>query len=807
MDVDRGARESIAARAAAMATMKSLPPPPYSVQDPSHSDGEAATRVPPRRAVNSSIPPQQHTQFSPSVRPSLQTSFIERPERGFPRSTPSIVSPETPWSAGSQSSSYALDLEKGGFISARSYFQMRYYEYPRPRDTLFHLLIIGQETRTDELPYPQPSDRWSGRAVDSQDWDTFLNHLFPKHSVESHAVAAHKQLKGGGGLPLQGLRVRAQRGDTSSPLSGSYSKPDFGKPADLYGDNGETERLRRLRLNAVAAEWNEGFFDPRGLKVIVDFDKSSSSPTISTRPSLRSLISVQSSPSTPVTPRSPSPPGLIPVSSNLTLSTTNLGAITPQRTANVLQKPPPPPKPEETPLHQAVAKGSKSKVKEILKGGTDNLETPDFKGETALYRAVFRGDKSIVQLLLEKGANPAARPPGCNSPLHLSVNRDRKTILEMLLERSTKEEIEETTSTGETALYLAIQKKYSSCAKILLQHGANPQARPAGQESMLNQTVASCQTSLVQLLLEYGADVEERNKEGDTPLCRSVLKGESKVLEILVKYGATGSVRTTKGEAPLSVAVSRGDTSIVALLLAQRDIDVEVKNSKGETPLYTAVTKGESSITKLLLIKGASPIVSPPGGETVLNLAVSKGNTALTHLLLERGVDLEVRNKDGETPLFKAVSKGHSSITSLLVGKGAVANTMNQDGETALYRAVSKGHTAVVSLLLCNGANTEIPGPNGETPLYKAVSKGHTSIVSLLLCNGANPETPSPLGETPLFRAVSKNESAIVSLLLGRGANPDAPNGNGETPMEYATKKNNKTVLRLLSNYSPRKVD
>lgn len=799
VDVDCGARECVATCAAAMEIIrKSLPPPPYSVDDPSQSDG-ARPPLPPRPALVSPVSPvspQQYTLFSPGATPSLETSYIERPQRGFPDYTPTIVSPEQPWSPEGLGNSYALELEKGGFISALPYFELRSFEYPRPRDTLHHHLIIGQETRPEHLPYPQPSDKWSARTVDYQDWDTFLNHMFPKHSVEVHALAAHKQLKGGSGLFLQGLRIKPQRGDASSPSSGGYQ-------ADVYGDNGETERLRRLRLIAVAAEWNVGFFEPRGLKVTVDFDELNSISTISTRPSMRSLISSQSNPSTP---RSPSPPGLIPVPSDLTPAPTNLTPITSQRTVKVLQKAAPPPKPEETPLHQAVAKGSKSKVKEILKGGVQNLETPDFKGETALYRAVFRGDKSIVQLLLEKGANPAARPPGCNSPLHLSVNRDRKAMLDMLLERSSKDQIDETTSTGETALYLAIQKKYASCARSLLQHGANPQARPAGHESMLNQTVASCQTSLVKVLLEYGADVEERNKDGDTPLCRSVIKGETKVVEVLLKYGATGSVWTAKGEAPLSIAVSRGDTAIVALLLAQREIDVEVKNAKGETPLYTAVTKGESSITKLLLIKGASPTVSPPGGDSVLNLAVSKGNTTLTHLLLERGVDLEVRNQAGETPLLKAVSKGDAAITSLLVGKGAQPNTMNQDGETALYKAVSKGYTAVVSLLLCNGANPETPGPNGETPLYQAVHKANTAIVSLLLCNGANPETPSPLGETPLYRAVTKNETAIVSLLLGRGASPDLPVGNGETPMLYATKKGNKTVLQLLYNYSSRKV-
>jgi ankyrin repeat protein len=771
-----------------MTTRKTLPPPPYSVQD------EQLPVLPPRPSLPSSNSLQQNPQFSRALRPSLQTSFEDRP---IPRT------PETP-RPGNQSTPSSLELEKGGFISARPYFQLHSYDYPRPRDTLYHVIVIGQETGVNDLPYPPPSNKWSERAANAHNWDAFLHHLFPKHSIESHSLATHKQLEVGSGLLLQRLQIGARRGEESSSSSGTYPVSKSRGLTDLYGDNWETERLRRLRLNATAAEWNEGFFEPRGLKVVINFDtpdspRISTPPSLPSRPSISSTPSISNTPSMPTTPSTSSMPGPAPV-------TARSAPIKPQRSVNVLQKPAPPPKPEETRLHQAVAKGSKSKVKSILEKGGESLETPDFKGETALYRAVVRGDKSIVQLLLEKGANPAARPLGCNSPIHLAVDHDRKGILEMLLERTTKEDVDEITSAGETALYLAIQKKYTSCAKILLAYGANPQSRPAGHESMLNLTFTTSQASLVPVLLEYGADVEERNKDGDTPLCRSVIKGDTKAVEALLKYGATGAARTVKGEVPLSIAVSRGNSAIVALLLAQDDIDVEVKNAKGETPLYTAVMKGESSIAKLLLIKGASPTFKPPSGESVLNMAVSKGNSTLTHLLLEGGADLEVRNKSGETPLFKAVSKGDSAITSLLVGKGALVNTMNQEGETALYKAVYKGDTAIVSLLLCNGANTETPGPNGETPLSRAVRKANTSIVNLLLCNGANPETPSPQGETPLYRAVSKNDSALVSLLLGRGASPNIVNRNGDTPMLYATKKGNQSILHLLQNYSMRKV-
>jgi ankyrin repeat protein len=738
------------------ATMNDLnPPPPYSVEDPNRSNAALHALTSQHILASTSlISSNGHT--STGGRPPVATTSLE---------LNSMASPGTHrFESGDN-----CDLEKAGFISAFPYFELRSHSNPRPANTLYHRAVIGPETRPADLPYPEPSGNWLQRSVDVLDWKTFLNHLFPEHSIENHASSSEKVLKSRVGLSFHGrnLESNSSRSQGVTPLLGTYSTGDQSKLMDPYGDNGETDRLRQLRLNAVAMEWNTGFFEPRGLKVVIDLNSSS----FSTR-----------------SPNSPSSTG------------------TRQRyTSDYPQRSPLPARPKDTLLHQAVAKGSKSKVKEALEKEPGDLETPNLKGETALYRAVVQGDKAIVRILLDKGANPAARPPQCSSPLYITVNRDRKSILEMLLARSTREEIEETTPTGETSLYLAVKKRHKSCVELLLVHGANPNSCPAGQESILNLAVLASQTSIVKLLLEHGANVEERNKDGDTPLCCSVKKGESRMVAALLKYGATVAAGNLKGEAPLSIAVSRGETSIVALLLARKEVDVEVENAKGETPLYTAVTRGEPSMAVLLLSKGASPTHSPPHAETMLNLAVSRGNPSLTRLLLNHIVDVDVPNKAGETPLFKAVSNGDTSTAALLVGKGASVNIMSPSGETALYKAIYRGDTSITSLLLCNGANPEIPSPSGETPLYRAVHKGDISMVSLLLCHGASPDTPAPSGETPLYRAVCRNESSIVLLLLAKGANPDTICGSAETALQYAARKGNKTMIQILSSHTRQK--
>jgi ankyrin repeat protein len=372
-------------------------------------------------------------------------------------------------------------------------------------------------------------------------------------------------------LGMQGLSLGQGRSSETQLLLGKNPASGPSSPTPQSHSSTEDERLRRARVGAVAAEWNEGFFEPRGLGVTIQF----------------------TDPTYPTSPRSPS------------------SVEQRRRTSNVLQKAPPP-KSEEALLHQAITKGSKSKVREALEQG-DGLEALNKKGETPLFRAVSKGEKAIAQILLDKGANPATHPLGEYSPLQYAASRDKKSILKLLVEKCNKDEIEEITPAGETALYLAVQKRYNSCIELLLEHGANLNARPIAKESMLNVAVSGSQTSIVKILLEKGAYVEERNKDGDTPLGRAVSKGETKIVKLLIEHGASVVARTGKGEAPLSVAVARGDTSIVTLLLARKDIDVEVRSLKGETPLYKGKLYSEiESLPSPTRLDTSTMLTKPP---------------------------------------------------------------------------------------------------------------------------------------------------------------------------------------------------
>ena len=105
-----------------------------------------------------------------------------------------------------------------------------------PRLSLLeHTIHFNVETTRDDLAFPLPIEAYVGRDVSSRDWSTFVNFLFPRHDqVRNEKLMPEKE-----------------------PQRLSFV--------------GEDTPARRDRILAAVAEWNENFFEPRRIRVNVDF--------------------------------------------------------------------------------------------------------------------------------------------------------------------------------------------------------------------------------------------------------------------------------------------------------------------------------------------------------------------------------------------------------------------------------------------------------------------------------------------------------------------------------------------------------
>ena len=113
---------------------------------------------------------------------------------------------------------------------------------------------------------------------------------------------------------------------------------------------------------------------------------------------------------------------------------------------------------------------------------------------------------------------------------------------------------------GFTGLGLACFFRHPEVARILLDRGADPSlaSTNALHLSPLHSAVASDSFELVDLLLERGADPNAREASGSTPLHSAAGHGNRAVIERLLAAGADKDARTNDGKTPADVARQYG---------------------------------------------------------------------------------------------------------------------------------------------------------------------------------------------------------------------------------------------------------
>ena len=106
------------------------------------------------------------------------------------------------------------------------------------------------------------------------------------------------------------------------------------------------------------------------------------------------------------------------------------------------------------------------------------------------------------------------------------------------------------------------------------------------------------------ILLEHGANVNARDHNAWTPLHYASLWGHLRVAQLLLEHKAISDARNKYNDTPLHMALRHGHLESVRLLLDHR-ADVATRGREGLTPYQIAARDGRDDIAKLLLEHGA----------------------------------------------------------------------------------------------------------------------------------------------------------------------------------------------------------
>jgi uncharacterized protein len=387
-----------------------------------------------------------------------------------------------------------------------------------------------------------------------------------------------------------------------------------------------------------------------------------------------------------------------------------------------------------TPLYIAADQGNAAMIRRLITAGADANGT-DISGETVLMAAVRSGSGDAVRALLDAGALVnTAEPQVGHTALMWAVREDRPELVRLLLARGASLELK--TRTGAKPAVRPPGAGGGSHGVGIVRGGVPPQGeQPAAPGGMTALSFAAREGRLdaARLLVDAGADVNAREANGISPLVMAITNRHTPVAALLLARGADPNAADWWGRTPLWSAVDmrnldldsrtlengveRGPVLdlIEALIAKGADVNARVKefppqrrfmmplgslawvDFTGQTPFLRASLSADVPLMKLLLSKGADP-----------NIPTFNGTTAL---MAAAGVNWVIGQTYSESPAM------YLDAVKLCLELGGDVNAVNAMGLAAVHGAANRGSDDIIELLVRSGARVDVKDKEGRTPM------------------------------------------------------------------------------------------
>jgi len=354
-------------------------------------------------------------------------------------------------------------------------------------------------------------------------------------------------------------------------------------------------------------------------------------------------------------------------------------------------------------------------------------------------------------------------------------------------------DIEAKNGNGDTPLMAAVGSDHPNgfwkegTMRVLLEHGANPNALNNSLQSCLNM---ADDASVVRLLLQYGADITLGKIP---PLTSAVHSMDTSAARLLLEAGADSN---TGG--PLYEAAKHIDTEAnhdPYLGQKQKDM-ISLLLEYGADP-FAYQDDGFSTFQKVIEEHGSSDQFLELK-EFPEDLIGHGGRTPLISTCYPKPTPAEPRYSYGK-PIPKPVCTPSAALA--LIRKGADVNAKDELGRTALHwictmqNELDEPHQAVVKGLI--DASPDLVhhrDSEGFKPLHLAAAGLHTHawIIDYFISCGCDPAEPDPAGNTVLHylapQLLGEKTKALETAerfknFLTLGLPIDHRNDLGETPL------------------------
>ena len=399
-------------------------------------------------------------------------------------------------------------------------------------------------------------------------------------------------------------------------------------------------------------------------------------------------------------------------------------------------------------LYKAVIRGALEEVNALLKDGADVNAVHD--GTPIIYRAVSKGNEHIVKTLIAAGAD-------------INVKRVKCSLV--FSEFRTFED--------DTPLHKAAELGYANIASILIEAGADIEAKSYSHKTPLDTAASFNHYNVAKLLIDAGANVNSGKRW--TPLHSFAERNNVPAIKALIAAGADIDDKTSFGQKPIDAAKLYKSTDAIRFLQKEYNIRRNVKFfGEGNQKLVASIiSRNIDESHRLIFDDNVDVDLQDAKGQNALHLSASleeeesgdMAEDAFAHMV-ERSANLNAKDLYGNTPLHYSIENRKYGKANLLIRKKANVNAQNDEGDAPLHIAVRNMDEKAVEMLLENRANCCILNNKKESPLYIAVSFPFElklkKIITLLLNRGAK------VDRSIIERAEENLPSYLIQLLEER---------------------------------------
>lgn len=297
------------------------------------------------------------------------------------------------------------------------------------------------------------------------------------------------------------------------------------------------------------------------------------------------------------------------------------------------------------------------------------LSQRDDEGNTPFLMACLYGQLEILQLLWERGSKDQINETNMysNGPLHLASINDRLDTAKWLLSLGLA--IDQPGMTGRTPLLLACEFGQVEIIDMLLENGADLHK---GQGPMLNSPILwssfHVEAGSLKTVLRHGAlvtsiDKQENNCFHKVVICNAEFSDDHEaVIDTLIGAGADINKPNNFGYSPLYLACAENKDKHIEYFTTLPSVDINQRMPNGATALMEACCKPNAKIVNLLIERGGDMIITNNHGVTALGLACIFNQPENVKTLLNHGAKVDVRDNEGHTPLYTAITKHNIEI-------------------------------------------------------------------------------------------------------------------------------------------------